>query len=117
MIVRKLARLRYVQKSPEGFPFGREYRVFLYGGRVLAHGYYWEGDNPLMDLTPEEGRVVLDLAREAARRLDVPYVSIDIGQLESGEWIVIESGDAQFSGLSRILPLHLWQNLRQAIGE
>ncbi len=117
VIVRKLAKLRYVQKSPQGFPFGREYRMFLYHGEVLAHGYYWEGDDPLKELNSEEERIVLNLAREAARRLETPYVTIDIGQLETGEWIVIESGDAQFSGLSCIQPLHLWRALQQALSQ
>jgi hypothetical protein len=113
VIVRKLVHLRHCQSSPEGFPFGREYRIFLYGQRVLAWGYYWEGDDPLKPLASEEETAVLELAREAAKRLAVPYVTIDIGQLQEGQWIVIEAGDAQFSGISQIPPLKLWNALRE----
>ncbi|MHC0064411.1 ATP-grasp domain-containing protein [Nostoc sp. UIC 10890] len=48
----------------------------------------------------------------ASERLGVPYIAIDIGQLESGEWIVIETADAQFAGLSHIPALELWNKLK-----
>jgi hypothetical protein len=110
VIVRELVKLRHVQSSPQGFPFGREYRVFLYGKSILGYGYYWEGDDPLEDLTSEEEAAVLGLARTAAR-IGTPFVSVDIGQLEDGHWIVIESGDAQFSGYSKIPVLSLWNSI------
>jgi len=47
--------------------------------------------------------------------LETPFVSVDIGQLESGEWIVIESGDAQFSSISRIQILTLWHRISQIV--
>lgn len=113
VIVRKLARLRYARSSPEGFPFGREYRAFVYEGNVFGMGYYWEGDDPLKDLTSSEREGVRALALEASGRLKVPYVAIDIGQIEDGSWIVIETGDAQFSGISTIPVLQLWSRIAQ----
>jgi hypothetical protein len=74
-------------------------------------GYYWEGDDPLKELSHSEEEAVRSLALEAAGRLDVPYITIDIGQLEDGRWIVIETGDAQFSGVSQIPLLQLWNNI------
>lgn len=38
VVVRQLVRLRHSRISQDGFPFGREYRVFLYHGQPLAHG-------------------------------------------------------------------------------
>lgn len=116
VIVRELARLRHARVSPQGFPFGREYRVFILKGEIVGLGYYWEGDDPLMTLSDGERRIVSELALEAAARLGVPYVAVDIGQCEDGRWIVIETGDAQFSGISRISPIQLWSNLQQ-VGE
>jgi hypothetical protein len=40
-------------------------------------------------------------------------MSVDVAQLETDEWIVIEVGDGQFSGLSQIQPLNLWKKLSQ----
>ncbi len=114
VIVREFARLRHVHVLPGDFPQGREYRVFLYQGDVLIFGYYWDEPDELAALEPEAESVVRDLARRAAERMEVPYLTVDIGQLESGEWTVIETGDAQFSGLSRVAPLRLWSKLQAA---
>lgn len=117
VIVREMLRLRHSRTSPEGFPFGREYRVFVYRRQVLASGYYWEGDDPLRTLTPHEESAVLSLALEAGRRLDVPYLAVDVGQAEDGRWWVIETGDAQFSGISQASPFALWNRLQAAVKE
>lgn len=110
VIARRLVRLRH-SREINGFPLGREYRVMLYRGQILALGYYWDGRDELSELSPSEREAVQGTAIEAARRLDVPYVAVDIGQLESGEWIVIETGDPQFAGLSQISPLALWNRI------
>lgn len=111
--VRQLVQLRHTRTSPEGFPFGREYRVFVYEQQVMGFGYYWEGDDPLKPLMPAEEQTVLGLATEAAARVGTPYIAIDVGQIEDGRWVVIETGDAQFSGVSQILVLSLWSRLSQ----
>lgn len=110
VIARQLVRLRH-SREINGFPLGREYRVMLYRGEVLALGYYWEGADELRELSQKERRVVEALATEAGRRLDVPYVAVDIGQAQNGEWIVIESGDPQFCGFSQISALGLWNRI------
>lgn len=118
VIVREFVKLRHSRSSPAGFPFGREYRVFIYRQQILGWGYYWEGDDPLKPLTNREQEQVLTLALEAARWMEVPYIAVDIGQREDGEWIVIETGDPQFSSLSQIPLLPLWnQILKQEGGD
>jgi len=112
--VRQLVSLRHERVSAQGFPLGREFRAILWHGVIVGMGYYWEGDDPLKSLSSNEEREVRALAIEAARRLETPYVAIDIGQTTDGDWIVIESGDAQFSGVSQIPLFGLWHNLRQA---
>ncbi len=113
VVVRQLVRLRHSRTSAQGFPFGREYRVFLYQQQVLAHGYYWDGDDPLRTLSAVEEAEVLALAQEAARRLGTPFVAVDFGQQDDGKWIVIETGDAQFSGASQTPLLPLWRAIAQ----
>jgi ATP-grasp domain, R2K clade family 3 len=112
VIVRRLVSLRSTCKAPNGFPMGREFRVFLYNNQVLEHGYYWDTKNELSKLSTQEEKTVLDLAVLASTCLNVPYISIDIGQLATGEWIVIEVGDAQFAGLSHIPILELCNKLK-----
>jgi hypothetical protein len=111
VVLREVVALRHTRSSAEGFPFGREYRLFVYRGRILGLGYYWEGDDPLKDLAADEEACVRALALEAAARLPASYLAIDIGQLNDGRWIIIETGDAQFSGVSQIPLLLLWNNI------
>lgn len=98
VIIRKLVNLRYSRISDEGFPLGREYRVFMYSQEVVGYGYYWDGDDPLMNVSQDEERVILNLAKEAAQRLKIPFVAVDIGQLIDESWLIIEANDAQFAG-------------------
>lgn len=111
--VRQLVRLRHTRATAQGFPLGREYRVFLHQQQILGYGYYWEGDDPLKSLSPQEQTIVLHLAQEAANRVGTPFIAIDIGQTEEGNWIVIETGDAQFSGFSQTPLLALWHAISQ----
>lgn len=112
VVVRRLARLRHVRTSAQGFPLGREFRAFVYREQIIGLGYYWEGNDPLKTLAPVEEDAVRRLAGEAARRVGTPYLTVDIGQQDDGEWIVIETGDAQFSGVSQVPLLVLWNRLR-----
>ena len=115
VIVRKLVKLRSQRLAPNGFPMGREFRVFIYNNEIVGWGYYWDGSDDLSKLSLKEENVVLNLAVLASQRLGIPYIAIDIGQLETGEWIVIEVSDAQFAGISHIPHLELWNNLKKMI--
>ncbi len=116
-IIRRCVSLRHERKTDEGFPLGREFRIMLYHDQIMAMGYYWDGPDPLADLTEDEKATVLGLAQEVARRIKVPFLVVDIGQQTDGEWIVVESGDAQFAGLSQINPLALWGALSEALAD
>jgi glutathione synthase/RimK-type ligase-like ATP-grasp enzyme len=115
VIVRELVSLRHTRIGPGGFPFGREYRAFVLRGEVVGLGYYWEGEDDLAALSEEESQTVHALACEAARRVDVPYLTVDIGQRTNGDWLVIEVGDAQFSGLSQVSIHALWNRLASSV--
>ncbi|WP_341531218.1 ATP-grasp domain-containing protein [Nostoc sp. UHCC 0302] len=84
----------------------------MYNQHILKYGYYWEAEDDLSKLTKQEEKQVLRLAVLASEHLRVPYIAIDIGQLESGEWIVIETADAQFAGICQISALELWNKLK-----
>lgn len=111
VIVRQILPPRHCRKGPGNFPLGREYRCFVLHHEVVGLGPYWEGEDALSQLTAEEECEVRQLAEEAGRRMKVPFVAVDIGQLETGEWKVIEAGDGQFSGLSQVPRQALWHRL------
>jgi hypothetical protein len=112
VIVREFVNLKHARSSKEGFPLGREYRVFVYRNKVLGFSYYWEGEDPYKKLSPDEEQQVLSLAIEAAARLGVPFMAVDIGQTENGQWIIIEVNDGQFAGTSQIPLLELWNAIK-----
>lgn len=115
VLVRPWIELKHSQTTALGFPVAREFRAFLYNNEVLDVGYYWEGTDPLDTLHGEELERVHDIAINASRALDVPYVVIDIGQRTDGQFIVIEPGDAQFAGLSRVNPIKVLNRLVQLL--
>lgn len=99
VLIRELLTLRTAPIHGYGLPAGREYRVFLYRGEVMGHGFYWPYLLDFHALALDEEQAVLDLARAAAARLPAPWVSVDIAQRQDGRWILLETGDPQFSGL------------------
>lgn len=111
VILRTLAKLRHTRISEDGFPLGREYRVFTFKGECLAYGYYWDGEDELAELDKREEQEVVSLARQAALALDVPYLALDVGQTDAGEWIVIEPGDGQCAGFGHVNVLELVHKL------
>ncbi|KYC38575.1 hypothetical protein WA1_35915 [Scytonema hofmannii PCC 7110] len=66
-IARKFVNLRSQRLAPNGFPMGREYRVFIYNKRVLEYGYYWDGNDELSQLSQQEEKEVLNLASLASQ--------------------------------------------------
>lgn len=92
---------------------GRSFRLFFYGQTVLTYGFHLTEDDPLKWLTSPEEEEIFALALEAVRRLEVPFVAIDVGQQETGQWVVLETYDAQFAGLSHMPFLHFWYELEQ----
>lgn len=108
VVLRRLVALRQTGRELEGFPIAREYRVFVADGEPLAMGFYWPFGDPFGELQLAE---VAPLVREAARRVGTPMMTIDLGQLDDGRWIVIEPGDWQFAGLGSIDAKALWNAL------
>lgn len=108
VLLRQLVNLRSDGRSPGGFPLGREYRVFVHQQTVLTYAYSWELDAPLKFLDVPDETDMLALALAAARRLDAPYIAIDVAQLDDGRWTVIETSDPQFSGSSQVPQLQFW---------
>jgi hypothetical protein len=115
VLVRRLVPLRYVAGALGDFPISREYRVFLYRDQVLTFGFYWEEYADTWRFSPSDEQALLAIARQAARRLGVPFLIVDVAQQDSGAWLVIEVGDAQFAGLSQVPPLRMWSGLLRAL--
>ena len=53
-------------------------------------------------MTERDEQEIRSLAHEVAKRTKVPWLAVDVGQLESGEWRVIETGDPSCTGLATV---------------
>lgn len=111
VMIRELLPLRTERVAAKDFPIAREYRFFLYRGEILSYGFYWLYLTLFPPLTPDEEQAMCALASEGARRLDVPFVSIDIAQRQDGSFVIVEPGDPQFSGPSTMPISPLWRRL------
>lgn len=109
LVCRELAPLlRVDDPHPERIPSSYEFRSFWWRGELVGLGrYWWEGRD--YALSRDEQPAALALAREAARRVDVPFLVLDIAQRIDGTWIVIECNDAQESGYAGVSALGLWR--------
>ncbi len=112
LVFREHVALRLLPSSvssphPDRLPGAFEFRSFWWHGQLVGLGPYWWQDEPYR-LEPADRLAVVSLAREAALRMDVPFLVIDIAQTAAGRWIVVECNDAQESGHAGVPPVALW---------
>lgn len=105
-----LRRLNDSDQDATKLPRSFEFRTFWWKGNLAGAGrYWWEGGT--YDWTASERAAALAVGEEAARRVAVPFLVIDLAQLVDGRWIVIECNDAQESGYAGVSPIGLWQKI------
>ena len=111
LVCREYIPLRKVP-APESdtIPASFEFRTFWWRGTCVGAGPYWSAVASYT-WTQEEERQALAIAQEAANRLALPFLVVDVAQTAEGKWIVIEVNDAQESGYAGIPPLVLWQRV------
>jgi hypothetical protein len=96
--------------SRSGLVLGREYRLFFVGGRLLIGGRYWDGID-YDDNFPAEP------FERIATAIQSPFFSMDIARTAAGDWIVMEIGDGQVSGLpDAIQPSEFYRRLKSHFG-
>lgn len=111
VVCREYVRLRPVEDClPDRIPSSFEFRTFWWRGVMVGIGrYWWEGRS--YEATEQERTAATAVAGEAARRLCVPFLVVDVAQTTEGRWIVIECNDAQESGYAGVPPIAMWQNV------
>ncbi len=120
VVLREVLPLRRLGKLRAGFPLSREYRLFVLDADVLVMSPHWAAEDPFGALTERDERELRALAHEVAKRTKVPWLAVDVGQLESGEWKVIETADPAGGELGaldpRVLVAALAHSLDQRTG-
>lgn len=113
IVCREYVSLRPVEDSvPDRIPSSFEFRTFWWKGELVGLGQYWWEGKPY-SMTDTEKQAALAIAREAAGRLQVTFLVVDVAQTIDGRWIVIECNDGQESGYAGVPPLAMWENILQ----
>jgi hypothetical protein len=94
VVFREFIELEPLSLHPKsGMPLSREYRLFFLHHELIAAAEYW--DEALSGQEASE----LDGFAELARQVKSSFFTMDIAKTREGQWLVIEVGDGQVSGL------------------
>ena len=113
IIYRKYEKLKTFEIGINGLPFTNEWRFFYYKNQLIDYGYYWViADKPELATISESAKsMVQDVADIISNRNN--FFSIDVAELETGEWKIVEVNSGEMSGLQSINPETFYRNLRQ----
>lgn len=79
--------------SKSKMPLTEEYRAFVLDGNIMSVMKYWD-DADYPDLQPDLEAILNMVASVKSR-----FFTVDFARLESGNWMIVELGDGQVSGL------------------
>ncbi len=94
IVFRSFERLKFLTNhSKSGMPLTKEFRIFFANGKTIGVYYYWD--------QVEYGDTIPDIKEFAdiAKNIKSNFFSMDIAQKDSGEWIIMELGDGQVTGI------------------
>jgi len=94
LVFRKFEELEFLTNhSKSNMPLTKEFRLFfLYGKLIQVFNYWDEGDYG--DTTPD-----LSAFKDIAQKIKSNFFTMDIAKKKHGDWIIMELGDGQVSGL------------------
>jgi len=119
--------------GPHGIPITNEWRSFWLGDVPLGTGYYWH------NYLTENGREVYDeqtgnlhqpcftdQAREVLKKAALVlkerhgerfFYCLDVAELETGEWKIVELNSGEMAGLADVSPGIMYGNLQRELRE
>ena len=115
MVCRELVPLRMVDDAEleDRLPTAYELRTFWWRGELVGRGAYW-WDRARYAFSAAELERATEVAAAAARRVDVPFLVIDVAQTRDDRFLVIECNDAQESGYAAVDRHALWSRVVDA---
>lgn len=94
LVYRKFEELAAIGAHPKsGMPLTKEFRLFFLYGQLIAQSKYWE------DIDYKADNVDFAPFKTIAQTIESNFFTMDIAQRKNGEWIIMELGDGQVSGL------------------
>ena len=94
LVYRAFVELEHLaEHSVSGMPLTKEFRILVKEGKVIQAFNYWdEGDYDA--ISPD-----LSFLDSIIPNIKSNFFSADIAQQKDGQWIIVELGDGQVSGL------------------
>lgn len=109
--IREYVPLVNVGELANGLKESVEYRFFYLGNKLICCGNYWDNEN----LSKNPPNDMIDYANKVAdlihREERCNFYSLDIAEVGSGGYILIEINEGQMSGLCGIAPNDFYENL------
>jgi hypothetical protein len=90
-------------------PISNELRLFIFNYKVVCTIGYWNGEN--MNEYPE----FVDDIIEKLMAIKSNFFTVDIAKKSDGQWIVMELGDGQVSGLQEYDAKSYYSNLMKLL--
>lgn len=121
IIIRKYQPLLTYFKAIKDLPITCEFRFFVYNGKILSYGFYWdsfkEDFNDMGIETPTVGSSEIKFVEEIVSIIDgsCNFYTVDIGKDVDGKLWLIELNDGQMAGLCGNDPEVLYSNLNKYI--
>jgi len=111
--VREYVPLMKYLDGVNGMPVTKEFRFFVAYGLILSGEYYWQNYIDDLPEKPDVNEVPQTFLQQVIDRVgnQSNFYTIDVGQTQQGDWIVIELNEGQQAGLSCNDPEKLYHNL------
>ncbi|MCT4636601.1 MAG: ATP-grasp domain-containing protein [Bacteroidales bacterium] len=94
ILFRSFEKLKFLTNHSEsGMPLTKEFRIFFTRNKVIDIYYYWD-QGEYGDITPDIKEFI-----DIAKNINSNFFSMDVAQKSNGEWIIMELGDSQVTGL------------------
>ena len=94
IVFRQFEELEFLtDHSISGMPLTKEFRVFFYQNKLASIFDYWDEGNY------DGEKPNLEIFEELATKINSNFFTMDIAKKKNGEWIIMELGDGQVSGL------------------
>jgi hypothetical protein len=116
IVIRQFEQFKTYTTSITGQPITKEFRFFVFKGKVMASGYYWANYPEVIEkFNPNPKDVPVDFLAAVIDRVKnkIPAFVVDIAEHIDGRFRVVELNDFCMSGLSGVDADELYQNLDQ----
>ncbi len=116
LAIRPFVHFRKLGEGIVGQPIFHERRAFVYGRTVLGVAPYWSSYPEFRADAIDESKFSTCLYKLVnATEKHAPFRVIDMAELPTGEWQLIELNDGSMSGLSDNDAKAIWKNLSEVV--